>query len=380
MLTRLRKALGLYNYQPLNLIEVSRQNLVNNFNFLSHINRRIKVAPVLKSNAYGHGLEQISKIFTTQDAPAGAFPFVCVDSLFEAYQLKKFGVKKDILIMGAVDPRNIRFNRYDFIYALFDLDLVKALNEYKPNSRVHLFVDTGMNREGIKVNDLPVFLQELKKLKNIKVEGLMSHLAQADNPKCLLTQKQLNNFKNAQKIVNQAGFHPKWIHILNSDGLLNRISTPGVEIQNLARTGLALYGISQNPHLKPVLTFKTKIIQIKKLLKGERVGYDTTFKASKNMVIGILPVGYNDGVDRRLSNKGLVLVDNTICPIIGLISMNITTIDLSKVKNPYIGQEVIIYSDNPADPNSIQNTAKLCKTIPYELLIHLHPTTKRVVI
>jgi len=151
----------------------------------------------------------------------------------------------------------------------------------------------------------------------------------------------------------------------------------------MARTGIALYGIDtegKDKNLKPTLTLKTRISQIKNLHKSEKAGYNFTFTAKENMQIAILPIGYYDGVERELSNKGFVLVNGKTCPIIGRVSMNITTVDVSEVPNPKVGQEVIIYSNYSNDKNSILNSAKICGKIPYELPVHLASSTKRIIV
>ena len=360
------------DYQPLNRIEVSKASLLHNYAYLSSLK---SIAPVLKSNAYGHGIIEVAKILDNLKAP-----YFCVDSLYEAYQLLKAKIKTPILIMGYTDPQNLKIKKLPFSYAVFDLQTVKVLDQFQAGCGVHIFVDTGMNREGIKIEDLADFLQYLKSYSYLKIEGLMSHLSCADNKKDPLNLLQIKNFQKAIKITKHYGFNPKWIHLANSDGLLNQLPTSEVGIQNMARVGLALYGISTNPNLKPILTLKSKIIQIKKLQKGDRIGYGGTFKVKKPMFLGVLPIGYYDGIDRRLSNKGWVLIDDIPCRILGRVSMNITTVDISKVPNPKIGEEVLIYSNNPKDPNSLGKTAKHCKTIPYELLVHLAGTTRRVII
>lgn len=355
-------------FHPLNKIEVSKSTILSNYKYLSS-NRSISIAPVLKSNAYGHGIELIGKILDEVNAP-----FFCVDSLPEAYKLKKAGVKTPILIMGYADPRNLQFKKLPFSYAVFDLEFLKALDKYQKEAEVHIFIGTGMSREGVPLSDLPEFLQEAKKLKNIKIVGAMTHLASADNPSSKLTHTQLENFQKAKKVFLDLGITPKWFHIGGSNALLNKL-TDGC---NLVRCGKAIYGLGVgNKKLQPSLRLKSQIVQVKKINKGAKVGYSETYVAKKDMQIGILPIGYNDGVDRRLGNKGVVLVDGQECPIIGIISMNITTIDLSNVKNPFVGQEVIIFSDKAEKPNSIENAAKLCETIPLELLIHLNPVTRR---
>lgn len=383
MFGNLRKVLGLYTYQSLNSIELSKDRLLKNYKQLDSLSPHIKVAPVLKSNGYGHGIVEVAKILDSLDTfhLSSKPPFFCVDSLYEAYELTKANIKTPILIMGYVDPENLKVKRLPFSYAVWDLRSLNGVYRFQPQAGIHIFVDTGMNREGVRIEDLPRFISYFGKFPNLKVEGLMSHLAQAD--KLTSFKKQLTNFRRSQEMVSRAGFQPRYYHILNSDGLLNLKSNQILTRQvgtEITRLGLALYGVSQNNKLKPVLKFTTKLICIKRLKKGEWVGYAGTFKAKKDMILGVLPAGYNDGVDRRLSNKGVVTINGKSCPIIGLVNMNLTTIDLSLVKYPKIGQEVVIYSDNPKDKNSIQNSAKLCKTIPYELLIHLHPSTKRTVI
>lgn len=355
-------------YHPLNIIEISKNNLISNYKYLSS---KIKIAPVLKSNAYGHGIVEIAKDLDQVNAP-----FFCVDSLYEAYQLLKTKIKTPILIMGYTDPENFKVKKLPFSYAVFDLELAKILNKYQKGCGVHIFVDTGMHREGVPLSELPEFLEEIKRLTNIKVEGLMSHIASADNPKDPLNKIQVKNFEKALSLCKRNGIKPKWIHLQNSDGLIN---LKNVNL-NIARVGLALYGISPDIKLKPALTLKSKIIQIKTLEKGGRVGYSGTFTSKTQTKVAILPLGYNDGLDRRLSSNGFVKIGETFCPIIGRISMNITTIDITKIKNPLVGQEVIIYSNNPADKNSIQNSAKICNTIPYDLLVGLTGSTRRVII
>ncbi|MCL5783906.1 MAG: alanine racemase [Patescibacteria group bacterium] len=366
-------------YQSLNLIEISRDDLLSNFQYLSSLNPNLKIAPVLKSNAYGHGIVEVAKILDSQKAP-----FFCVDSLYEAYQLLKAHIKTPILIMGYTNPENFKVKKIPFSYALYDLEMAKVLNSYQWDCAVHLKIDTGMHRLGIPLEDLPEFLSQLKKFPNLKVKGVMSHLASSESSTDSLYKLQVQNFKKALEIIKKSGFNPEWNHLSASGGLLNsQIRAELAKISNMARAGLALYGISPNAQdskLKPVLKLITHIAQIKKLKMGDRIGYDGTYKAEKEILIGVLPIGYYDGVDRRLSNKGVVLVDNVKCRVIGKVSMNITTIDLSSLKNPKINQEVIIYSKNPKGENSIQNATQICQTIPYDLLVRLASSTKRVII
>lgn len=363
---------------PLNLIRISQSRILSNYYCLSSLQRGIKIGPVIKSNAYGHGIAQVAKILDVINPP-----FFCVDSLYEALQLFKIGVKTPIIIMGYVDPRSLEHKKLPFYYAVFDLSLAKAINDFQKGAQVHLFVDTGMNREGVKLNDLEGFIKSLKKLKNINVTGLMTHLADADNLNNKFTNYQLGQFKKALGICKKWGLRFKWRHVGGSAAIFkNGLKDADV---NLVRCGLAIYGISPmgesiKDDLAPALSFSTKIVQVKQVEKGEKIGYNCTFTAKRKMTVGILPAGYHDGIDRRLSNSGVVLIDGAKCPIIGRVSMNLTVVDLGKVKEPYVGQDVVVFSENQHDLNSIQNISKICKTIPYDLLVHLTPSTRREVI
>lgn len=362
-------------YNPLNRIEVFADNLVGNYQTLSRINPKIRIAPVLKSNAYGHGLTLVAKVLDPLRPP-----FLCVDSLYEAYELLKAGIKSPILIMGYVLPENLKTKRLPFWHAVYAFEQIEALNHYQKGAQVHLFVDTGMNREGVKVEELEPFLKKLKTFPDVQVDGLMSHLAMAELPEDPLTLQQVENFSKAKELCRKYGLRPRWYHFTASSGFIKRGEEAG-NLCNVSRAGLALYGLCDSLQtLKPALRLISKIIQSKEVKKGERIGYDGTYYCQKPIKLGVLPLGYFEGVDRRLSNKGVVLVDGAKCPIVGRVSMNLTTIDLSLVKKPFVGQEVIVYSNKKEDDNCLLKCANLCETIPYDLLVHLDPSIRREVV
>lgn len=303
----------------------------------------MQIAPVIKSNAYGHGIQIIGKILDQVDPP-----FFCVDSLYEAYELQKANIKTPILIMGYTDPENFKVKRLPFQYAVFDIQTAKILNKYQPGAKIHIFVDTGMNREGVRLNQLNEFLIQIKQFKNLEIIGVMSHLASLQN-------SQIDNFKLALDIFQKHHLNPKWRHLGASSAITNPIFRAKLAaVSNLARAGLVLYD--------SVLRLTSKLIQIKQIKRGDRVGYDGTFTATEDMQIGILPIGYNDGVDRRLSNKGFVKINGKTCKILGRVSMNITTIDLTNTPNAKIGDTAVIDIE-----------------LEYEHLIHLHPSIKRII-
>ncbi len=361
------------NYQALNRIEVSFFTLRNNYKYLSLLNKNIKVAPVLKSNAYGHGINELAKKIDTLNAP-----FLCVDSLFEAYELLKRNVKTKILIMGYIDPVSLNTKKLPFSFVVYDKERIDALNKYQSHAKIHIFVDTGMHREGVDLDELPNLLKYITLKTKLEIEGLMSHLAKSEDYRHPLTRKQVENFNKARKILEEFDINPKWVHLGNSSALLNH-KRYGKNLGNIARTGLSFYGIDpegKNKKLKPSLKLMTHISQIKALLKGQSLGYDFTFTAKKNMKIAVLPIGYFDGIDRRLSNNGVVSIKKKYCQIIGRVSMNITVVDISNIKDVRVGDQVIIFSNNRDDKNSIENASKI--TIPYDFLVHLSPLIKRV--
>jgi len=363
-------------YYPLNTIEISKNALLSNYQYLSGLEKDLRVAPVLKSNAYGHGISVVGKLLDGVDAP-----FLCVDSLYEGYELLKSGVKTQILIMGYINPENLKVKKLPFAYAVYDRELAVAISMYQPGAVVHIFVDTGMHREGVELSDLSRFLTDCRKY-NLRIEGLMSHFGESENYENIYTQKQIENFKKAREIFADAGVEPKWVHISNSSGMLNHKKFKG-KIGNVGRCGIALYGIDpegKNLKLRPVLKLRSLLCQVKSLKKGERVGYSFTYKANKDMIVGLLPIGYYDGVDRRLSNKGFVQVKGVYCPIIGRVSMNLTCVDLSNIDKAGVGESVTVFSDDPSDKNSVYNASVASETIAYDLLVHLASSTKRVVV
>lgn len=364
----------MFNSSPLTRIEISKENLLYNFSYLQSLNRKISIAPVLKSNAYGHGLVRIAKALDSLNSP-----FFCVNSFEEAILLNKAKTKTPTLIMGYCDPSRIPKN-YQFSFTVYDFVHLKLFIKYYPSAKLHLFIDTGMHREGIlieKINDVTRFI----KINHIKFEGLMSHFACGDKPNAQITKLQIANFKKAQRISKENEIKPKWVHIAASSALLRYHEYP--DLGNMARVGLALYGFDPGglqTKLRPALKLISKLIQIKRIKKGEYIGYGRTYRAKGEMTIGILPLGYNEGLDWRLSNCGFVSINKTFCPIIGRVSMNITTVDIGDVQGSFIGQEVVVYSDKSKDLNSIENSSKNCKTIPHNLLSGLSPVIQRAVL
>jgi len=364
-------------YHHLNEIRLSEAALRHNHQQLQKLVSNSVICPVLKSNAYGHGLKQVAMVVDTFSAP-----FLIVDSLYEAYELYKLNLKTPILILGYTDPRNYQTKKLPFHFTVFDLESAQALSRFQPGASVHIFVDTGMHREGVSLFELAEFVNQLKALR-LDIVGLASHLADADNPQSQrYSEQQLKNYLQALEIFQQAGIKPKWRHLNASAGAM-KLENRNL---NLVRAGIASYGISplldtdpieRQPNLQPVLSLVTHIAQIKTVPAGVKLGYNGTYTTKKKTKLAILPIGYHDGVDRCLSNKGWVKLRSQFCPIAGRVSMNITIVDVTACAQARVGDEVVVYSDKLEDKNSFIKAAEVANTIPYDLLVGLSESISR---
>ena len=357
----------------LNTIELSKSYLIFNYRYFKKEHPESVVCPVIKCNAYGHGLIEIAKILDNEKPV-----YFVVDSFYESLQLRKAGVKTPRLIIGYTLPENFKHMSFksDAI-TVMDKESVEALGALKKHIKVHLKVDTGMHRQGVPYEKALELIKLIKTYKKLHLEGVCTHLADADNPKDdKFTKIQVKNFKKVIADAKKAGITFKYKHIS---------ATPGAGIIhdkefNMMRVGIGLYGSS--PHtknVKPIMTFKSTIIAIKELKEGDCVSYGCTFAADKDMKIGVIPAGYYEGVDRGLSNKGFIYYKNKPCKILGRVCMNLTMIDLTGVKNVRKFDTVDVIGSNISAKNSAEWIAKTCGTIPYVIWTHVAPTIRRVV-
>lgn len=356
---------------------IFRDNLIYNLRQFKRQSKNLQVAPVLKSNAYGHGILEAAKILKNEN-----IPFFCLDSLFEARQIRHAGIKNKILIIGFVRQNEILKNSEKNIsFAVISLDQLRNIAENSNvRIKIHLKIDTGMHRQGIPISDIPEAINLIKENRNIILEGVMSHLADSDNFQSDFTLEQIKNWNQSVKEFQRNFSRIDYFHLSATAGLSYREKIDA----NVMRLGLGLYGINSSPNikldLKPVLEMRTVISSIKEIDPGDYVGYNATFKANRRMKIATVPVGYNEGMDRRLSNCGFVIVKNKKCPIIGRVSMNISVADVSRIENLKIEDEAIIISSDKNNPNSVESIAKLCHTIPYEILVHISSQLRREVV
>jgi len=380
MLSRLRQVLK-PRYEALNTIEINSKTLSANYNFLVSLQPSAEIYPVLKSNAYGHGLKEVCQILNRTKAKT-----VVVDSFPEAQIVYK-NFKGQVLILSEMPLAVYKYckpGRTEF--GVYNLATIKYLAENLPGVKIHLFFNSGMNREGIA--DIEKFLETAGKwLKKLEVVGFCSHLASRE------VDSSLNNFQeekffSALEILKNHGFNPPQVHLGNSAGIFTLADSR----LTVFRAGLAFYGYNvfrpehpafgQAENLKPALRFLSTIKGKQNLEAGETVSYNETYRADKNTAIALVPVGYYEGLDRRLSNQAefkVLASQPFMAKIAGRVCMNLVCLDCGQ--NEFgVGDQVELFSVKPTDLNSLRNLANISQTIIYELLARLAANIHRELI
>lgn len=368
------------SYRTLNRVEISESAIKNNLQVMADLNPGRTVFPVLKSNAYGHGLEAVLMIL--KDV---GLDYVAVDGYFEALTIRRMVPHQSVLVMGYIHPDNFRNLRADgMTFVVHDQPTIQAIADTKRPTKIHLELNTGMNRHGIQPKELPQYLELISRYPNLELEGVMSHLADADGESDLYTARQTELFDKAVEYIKKKGFDPGFIHLAQTAGSLRSKS----QTANAFRLGIGLYGITPLPavgigesltKLQPVLTLKSTIAKVIELKPGERVSYNGHFTAKRPTRIGVLPLGYYEGVPRALSNRGVVKFGTHFLPIAGTVCMNHTMVDLTGTEAKY-GDELVVISGDPRDQNSVVQIAERHKLHRYELVTRLNEHVRRAVV
>lgn len=381
MITSLKKIIK-PKYKTLNKIEIKKSCLLHNFKLLERQQTPAVIFPVLKSNAYGHGLKELCQILNETNAP-----MVAIDSFPEVQIAYKY-FKKRILILGEMPSdaySYCKLSRTDFcVYNSSSLKTLAKLGR----ARIHLFVNSGMNREGIQ--DLASFLTENKSLlTKLKVVGLCSHLSSAENPDGVKNKVQLASFFDKLKILQAEGYHPEYVHLGNSAAIFKLHD----KRLNAFRSGLALYGYNpldlndssylEASGLQPALTLYSTVVALQNLQAGDTVSYNDSYQVTKPSKIAVIPFGYYEGLTRELSNKASFIFNKDgqkeILNIAGKVCMNLCCLDATNTKIK-IGDEVEVISRNPTSVNSVLNLAKLSGQIPYDFLVKLQANIRREIV
>lgn len=322
---------------------------------------KVKLMPVVKANAYGHGAVEIAKVCEKEKVD-----FLAVATFDEAKTLRENDIETPILIIGYTDSDEIEeVIKNDITMSVYDLEMageiIKVAKKLKKIANIHLKLDSGMHRLGFMPDEFVSAYKKLANEENLNIDYLYTHFAEITNND--FTKKQLEVLDNILDQIKKEKLPLLKVHVSRSEGL----KLPKT-YYDMVRPGLAIYGLSSLSGLTPALTFKTKIAQVKDINKGEFVGYSLTFKAKKDMKIATIAVGYSDGYGRNLSNKGEVIVNGVKCPVIGRVCMNLAIINVDKVKNIEIGDEVILIGKYGNVEVSAIDLAKKINTIPYEIV------------
>lgn len=408
---------------PVTRVEISRSRLIGNFQYLRSLlsageSQKRNAEPasttdlltVVKANAYGHGLSPCAPWLVQ----AGA-QWLGITSVEEGISLRRLCPNVHILVM-----RGLLHGESD---AMIDAQLTPTVWEPEQLSwltntaqrralavgsvPIHLEIDSGMSRQGVEFARLANLLDTLRSLPVLRLTGVYTHFASADMLDAKQNQLQRTVFRQALKHIFVAGFHPQWIHAGNSSTLLARQSMDLSDLPHtegtkyLIRPGIALYGYAPafsgaeretaeqaRARLRPVLTWKTAIVSTRTVEPGTAVGYNATFVAPAKMRLALLPVGYADGLNRKLSSSnsskgGHVLIHGVPAPIVGRVSMDLTVVDICHVPNAAAGDEVVILGEQDVGVPNIQcvtadDHACWAGTIPYEILCAINARVPRV--
>jgi alanine racemase len=380
---------------------INLNNLVNNLNFLKNRTslKDKKIIAVIKSDAYGHGLLPVAEtLFKNGIDFFGIIVIEEAENIFKKMSAAKLLMLKGINLenLEAANALNLSIGVYSLDYLKELLDKIKS-SKINKTLNLHLKFDSGMSRLGLNETEMEqavCIIIDNKKYFNI--EGLFSHLSSGNDLE--YTNYQINNFKKIFSVMGKYKITPQYIHISASSSILNDSLLD--DCSNAVRPGILLYGFNPNKEIKydvnnninrinqnetayeikleQLMTLKSKILQIKNIKKGSFVSYNNTFRADRDMTIGIVSAGYDNGIPRLLSNKGRFLINGSFAPIIGIVTMNMTIVDVSEIKNVKAGDEVIITGKDGLNEIKIEEIASLSETIPYEICLNLGKSNKKI--
>jgi alanine racemase len=351
--------------------EIDLAALRTNYRLLRSLARDAEMLVVVKADAYGHGAVAVTRALAAE----GCTQFG-VATLSEARELRAAGSHDRIYLLGGLfadDAREIV--DLDLTPFVFDRDSIHAIGAAaagvgRRNFPVHLKLDTGATRLGVRLDELEGAIEQLRNEQSLMLEGASTLLASAHDPSSPVTDRQLAEFAEALRRLAAAGFAPPVTHVANSAALVLRADAH----RNLVRPGLAIYGLPPVPAvaervaLRPVMTFKTRLLQTKRVGAGVGVSYGHTFVTQRASTIGVLAVGYADGYRRGLQHGGEVLIRGRRAPVVGAVCMDLTMVDLSGVPDARAGDEVILWGVSGDESISVNDVARLAQTISYEML------------
>jgi alanine racemase len=367
--------------------DVSLATLRQNFRTVQkHVGSAVTVCAVVKADAYGHGAVECSKALEAEGAK-----WLGVTSLDEAIPLRDAGVRANILLMTGFwrgeESEIVRLRLTPTVWEPWQIDSLDkaAASLGVAQHPVHLKVDTGMGSLGVTVDQLPGLLEVLRAAKHLVLEGLSTHLASSEIMDAPSVAEQEQRFETACTLVREAGFNPKFVHVANTGAVISRRETwntmvrPGVALYGyylpFQRAGREVSGGTLRLPVKPILTWKTRILSLRNFGPNQALGYNATYVTKAPAHVAVLPVGYADGFNRQLSNRGRVILRDHYAPILGSISMDLTLVDVTGIPGVSVGDEVILLGTCDGLSVDALEHARLANSSPYEILCNI---SKRV--
>lgn len=360
-------------------IEVDLDAIAHNVRTARQFVDPAQVMAVVKANAYGHGAVEVAKTALENGAS-----WLGVARVIEGAQLRQAGITAPILVMSYAVPLEMQVAVvFDLTMTVTELEVAEALSTYASrlhrSAKVHVKVDTGMGRYGLLPKEVVGFLNEIRKLPNLEIQGLYTHFSTADDPNKTYTQKQFEVFKKVAVAVEKGGYQMPMYHAANSAATMYHPETH----LDIVRLGVAMYGLRPNAavapafEIRPALTFKSHVARVRVLPKGASLGYGRTYVTPAEMPIALVPVGYGDGYHRMLSNRGAVLINGRRAPIVGRVSMDQIMLDVSGVGDVQAGDEVVVMGRQGREHITAEEIGAWGDTINYEVTTGLLPRVPR---
>jgi alanine racemase len=344
------------------------------------VGRELRYMAVVKADAYGHGATECARRLEAE-----GIDWFGVAITEEGIELREAGITKPILCLGSFWPgQEAAIVSHDLTPVVFELDVAEALSKAVGSGayNIHVKIDTGMGRVGIRWTDVAEFARALKGFPNLTVAGLMTHLASADDPEQDgFTAKQIDRFHEACAVFRTEGFDPDIIDIANSPGSIRYPRSR----EGMVRLGGALFGLINDivspdeaqPELRPVLSLVSRVAYVRSVPAGEGLGYDQTFHTKRNSRIALVPIGYNDGYPRGESNRQSAIVKGLLVPVVGRVSMDWTLLDVTDVPGCKKGDEVIFIGSGGGHEIKAADLARQIGTIGYEITCGISPRVER---
>jgi alanine racemase len=364
--------------------EIDLDALAGNLRVIrAQVGPAVSVMAAVKADAYGHGAVECARRLEAE-----GMDWFGVAMPEEGIELRRAGISKPILCLGGfwADQEDACLQQR-LTPVVYRLDMIETLDRAARAAGVvadvHLKIDTGMGRLGVRSVDVREFSEALSRFKNIRVDGLMTHLASADDPaQDDFTSNQLERFEQAVTLLSERGFAPTYLHAANSAATFGCPAARG----NIVRPGGALYGFRRDvlppgidaPQLRPVLSLCSQIVLLKTVGAGEKLGYGGTFQTTRESLIATVPIGYDDGYRRSLSNRSRVIVRGVSAPVVGRISMDLTMVDVTDVPGVSLQDQVTLLGRVGELSITAEDLAELAGTISYEITCGISSRVPRI--